>query len=153
MTIVLGWLLQNAIIALVLTALVLVVCPLLKNRPAVQHALWLIVLVKLVTPPLVSWPWSLNELSTVIFTAAYSPVWNWPRGRFPGGTRCTGSFTGDCGNRPRWPAMRLRWEWSTTVASMPNCFSNCPRVSIQKPGRRRLSWESAPAPLRPLKGD
>ena len=28
--------------------------------PAVRHALWLVVLIKLMTPPLVSWPWAIS---------------------------------------------------------------------------------------------
>lgn len=46
------WLMQNAVIATVLAALVAVVCRVFRPPPAIGHALWLVVLVKLVVPPL-----------------------------------------------------------------------------------------------------
>jgi beta-lactamase regulating signal transducer with metallopeptidase domain len=52
----LSWLVQNAIFAGLLAVVVAIVCRLGRFRPAVQHALWLVVLLKLVTPPLVTWP-------------------------------------------------------------------------------------------------
>ena len=45
--------LGNALVALVLAVVALVV-GLVCRRPAVVHALWLLVLLKLVTPPLVT---------------------------------------------------------------------------------------------------
>src|SRR5207302_10500917 len=53
----LWWLTQNAVMGGVLAVLVAVVCRLGHFRPAVRHALWLVVLVKLVAPPLIPWPW------------------------------------------------------------------------------------------------
>ena len=53
----LWWLAQNTILAALLAGVVSVICRLVRPRPAVRHALWLIVLIKLVTPPLVHWPW------------------------------------------------------------------------------------------------
>lgn len=44
---VLEWLLQNALMAGLLALVVAIVCRLLRPRPAVQHALWLLVLIKL----------------------------------------------------------------------------------------------------------
>jgi beta-lactamase regulating signal transducer with metallopeptidase domain len=41
-----------------LAVLVGIACRLGRFRPAVCHALWLVVLIKLLTPPVVSWPWS-----------------------------------------------------------------------------------------------
>ncbi len=51
--------LSNAVSATVLALVVACLGRLLARRPAVLHCLWLIVLVKLVTPPLyeVSVPW------------------------------------------------------------------------------------------------
>ncbi|MBI3466919.1 MAG: M56 family metallopeptidase [Planctomycetes bacterium] len=54
----LWWFVQNALIAVVLAAIVWPVCRIRRVGPAVRHALWLVVLLKLVTPPLVTWPWS-----------------------------------------------------------------------------------------------
>ncbi|HEY1860113.1 MAG TPA: hypothetical protein VGG61_07150, partial [Gemmataceae bacterium] len=53
----LWWLAQNAVIGAVLAVLVAVACRVCRFRPAVRHALWLIVLVKLVAPPLLPWSW------------------------------------------------------------------------------------------------
>jgi hypothetical protein len=54
----LWWLVQNTVGAAVLAVLVALFCGLVRPRPAGRHALWLVVLVKLLAPPLVSWPWT-----------------------------------------------------------------------------------------------
>lgn len=59
----LWWMMQTTAAVLLLTIFVLLACMALKNRPAWRHALWLVVLIKFVTPPIVSWPWSLEELA------------------------------------------------------------------------------------------
>lgn len=56
------WLLHNTVLAAMLAAVVVVACRLLRCRPAVRHALWLIVLVRLLLPPGLHWPWSLPTL-------------------------------------------------------------------------------------------
>src|SRR5262249_46062492 len=48
--------LTNALLAGLLAVLAFAASWLLRRRPAVVHALWLLVLVKLVTPPLVGLP-------------------------------------------------------------------------------------------------
>jgi beta-lactamase regulating signal transducer with metallopeptidase domain len=53
----LWWLAQNAVVAAALAGVVALACRVGRLRPAVRHALWLVVLLKLVTPPIVSWPW------------------------------------------------------------------------------------------------
>lgn len=58
----LWWLAQNTIVALLLTGVVLLVIRWARLGPAMRHALWLLVLVKLLTPPLVVWPWELPLL-------------------------------------------------------------------------------------------
>jgi beta-lactamase regulating signal transducer with metallopeptidase domain len=50
-----SWLVQNAILVVPLAVSAAVVCRLLRLRPALCHALWLIVLVKLLMPPLPVW--------------------------------------------------------------------------------------------------
>src|SRR5438270_3059471 len=52
----LWWLAQNAVMAALLAGIVTLVCRAGRLRPAVRHALWLVVLLKLVTPPLVHLP-------------------------------------------------------------------------------------------------
>src|SRR5688500_8994361 len=65
MTPVLWWLLENALVSAALAAVVALMCRPLWHRPAVRHALWVVVLVKILTPPVVAWPWSLaNPLET-----------------------------------------------------------------------------------------
>ena len=51
----LGWLVVNAITVAVMVPLVMLACRCLWRRPASQHLLWAIVLLKIVTPPVVSW--------------------------------------------------------------------------------------------------
>jgi beta-lactamase regulating signal transducer with metallopeptidase domain len=57
----LWWLAETTVIAGVLAGAAALLCRLLRPRPAVRHALWLVVLLKLLTPPLVSWPWAPPE--------------------------------------------------------------------------------------------
>lgn len=58
------WLLiQHVLVVAVLVAIVMIVCRLARLRGATQHVLWLIVLIKLMTPPLVTWPWAMAEVA------------------------------------------------------------------------------------------
>ena len=54
--------LSNAVVATLLAVMVTVLARLLRRRPAVVHGLWLLVLLKLLTPPLIplsiTWPWT-----------------------------------------------------------------------------------------------
>src|SRR4051812_2913042 len=59
----LWWLAQNTISAAVLALLVLLICRFCNLRPSLRHALWLIVLLKLIAPPVVVWPWNPLELA------------------------------------------------------------------------------------------
>jgi beta-lactamase regulating signal transducer with metallopeptidase domain len=63
MNTILWWLAQNTVAIAILIPIVAAACRLCRNRPAVQHALWAVVLLKFLTPPLVSWPWPVQELS------------------------------------------------------------------------------------------
>lgn len=58
----LWWFGQNTLAALLIIPCVLLACRLFRDRPAVQHLLWLVMLLKFVTPPVVVWPWSVDEL-------------------------------------------------------------------------------------------
>ena len=60
---VLWWFGQNTITIAVMILFVVFACRLFRNRPAVQHVLWVVVLLKCVTPPIVSWPWSVQHVS------------------------------------------------------------------------------------------
>jgi beta-lactamase regulating signal transducer with metallopeptidase domain/WD40 repeat protein len=58
----LWWFGQNTLAALLMIPCVMLACRLFRDRPAVQHLLWLVILLKFVTPPIVVWPWSVDEL-------------------------------------------------------------------------------------------
>ena len=51
------WLFQNIVITAALAAVVAMICRVSRVGPVIRHALWVLVLVKFVTPPLVAWPW------------------------------------------------------------------------------------------------
>lgn len=57
-----SWYLQNAISTALLVPFVFVACRAFRDRPAVQNALWLILLLKFLMPPLVAWPWQLDNI-------------------------------------------------------------------------------------------
>lgn len=52
MTTVLFWLINNSLSLLVLIPLVVLVCRISRNHPPLQNALWVVVFVKMVTPPI-----------------------------------------------------------------------------------------------------
>lgn len=52
------WLTQHLILAALLTVVVFAITRWRRIRPTVAHALWLLVLIKLLVPPLVVWPWT-----------------------------------------------------------------------------------------------
>ncbi len=60
MTAALWWTVQNTLTVAALAPAVWLACRCLRSRPAVQHLLWLLLLVKLVAPPIVDWPWKLT---------------------------------------------------------------------------------------------
>jgi beta-lactamase regulating signal transducer with metallopeptidase domain len=51
------WLFQNLVVTTGLALVVVFVCRTSRIGPVGRHALWLLVLVKFVTPPIVVWPW------------------------------------------------------------------------------------------------
>ena len=51
------WLLENALVVTIAGAIAWLCCRHPRVRPAVCHAIWLVILIKLVTPPLISWSW------------------------------------------------------------------------------------------------
>ncbi len=50
------WVQENTLVTAVLAGLVVLVCRITRRRPAVEHALWVLVLVKFLMPPVVEWP-------------------------------------------------------------------------------------------------
>jgi beta-lactamase regulating signal transducer with metallopeptidase domain len=53
----LWWVAETTVVATALAAVAALVPRLRRLGPAARHALWLVVLIRLVTPPLLSWPW------------------------------------------------------------------------------------------------
>ena len=64
----LWWFGQNTLAALLMIPCVMLACRLFRDRPAVQHLLWLVILLKFVTPPIVVWPCSVDELQNMIWS-------------------------------------------------------------------------------------
>lgn len=62
MNAVLWWTIENTLTVAALLPAVWLACWMLRARPAAQHLLWLLLLVKLVAPPLVDWPWDASSL-------------------------------------------------------------------------------------------
>jgi beta-lactamase regulating signal transducer with metallopeptidase domain len=56
----LWWMLQTVLITALMAAIVWILCRLLPLRSLTRHALWLLVLIKFVAPPIVAWPWPVN---------------------------------------------------------------------------------------------
>ena len=54
----LGWFAETTLVAAGLAVVAVLAGRLRPVGPTVRHALWLVVLIKLMTPPLVSWPWA-----------------------------------------------------------------------------------------------
>ncbi|HUW59560.1 MAG TPA: M56 family metallopeptidase [Candidatus Bathyarchaeia archaeon] len=70
------WFVFHLLTVAVLAVLVELICTVLRPRPAVCHLLWLAVLIKLMMPPVVTWPWAVSDagglerFSVVEFAAA-----------------------------------------------------------------------------------
>src|SRR5260370_25948926 len=64
------WLIVHTAVAAALAGLVLLAGRKVRLPPAALHLLWLVVLVKLLTPPVVAWPlrlpWSPGSLTVVV---------------------------------------------------------------------------------------
>jgi beta-lactamase regulating signal transducer with metallopeptidase domain len=55
------WIFQHVVTTAFLAMLVALVCRVTRIGPVARHALWVLVLIKFVTPPLVAWPWTLPD--------------------------------------------------------------------------------------------
>src|SRR5262245_38386438 len=78
MTSIVYWLLQTSVLTAAAIPIVALVCRFFPRRPAIQHALWAVVLIKFVTPIVLVWPWPvLNILDS---TSLHIPDWLRPAG-------------------------------------------------------------------------
>ncbi|HSU65834.1 MAG TPA: hypothetical protein VLJ39_03085, partial [Tepidisphaeraceae bacterium] len=57
----LWWTFQNLVTTGLLAGLVWLVCRVTRIGPVARHALWLVVLLKLLMPPMVAWPWRVPD--------------------------------------------------------------------------------------------
>ena len=55
----LAWFAETTVVTLVLVSMAMIVSRWRRLSPATRHVLWLVVLIKLVAPPLVCWPWAI----------------------------------------------------------------------------------------------
>lgn len=55
------WIAQHVVTTALLAGLVAVVCRVTRIGPVARHALWLLVLIKFVMPPVVAWPWAIPD--------------------------------------------------------------------------------------------
>jgi beta-lactamase regulating signal transducer with metallopeptidase domain len=69
------WFAETTIVAGILAALAIGAGRLKRIPPSARHALWLVVLIKLLTPPLVAWPWAMDWRSL-----EWPADWNHARG-------------------------------------------------------------------------
>ena len=63
------WLIVHTAVTAALAVLVLTVSRWLRLSPAARHLLWLIVLVKFLTPPVAYWPWALPTYAPALAVA------------------------------------------------------------------------------------
>ena len=104
----LGWFAETTLVASGLAAVAALVGRVRSIGPAARHALWLVVLIKLMTPPLVSWPWAVAgwgaDWSHDIGTAGNTRLKPVARGFQVTAGRCVpGKGNGD----RAWPCERL----------------------------------------------
>jgi hypothetical protein len=69
----LSWLAQHLMVTGLLAAAVAVMGRFLRLSPAAKHLLWLLVLLKLLAPPVVSWPWGVRDCWASVTDFAPSP--------------------------------------------------------------------------------
>lgn len=74
----LEWIAETTLVAAALAIVALLTGRVRSIGPTVRHMLWLVVLIKLLTPPVVSWPW-----------ATRSQTLNWPVSLSQGATATT----------------------------------------------------------------
>lgn len=66
----LWWLGQNLLVAALMSGFVLAIRRPLRDRPAVLHILWLLVLLKMVTPPVLVWPWTVEQMTESVWSTS-----------------------------------------------------------------------------------
>lgn len=73
------WVAQHLVTTAILMAIVVVTCKLVPHRPALHHALWLVVLLKFLVPPGIVWPYSATQLTQHWVASEQAPPLDPPR--------------------------------------------------------------------------
>jgi beta-lactamase regulating signal transducer with metallopeptidase domain len=81
------WIFQNLVVTAALAGVVAAICRFGRIGPVGRHALWVLVLVKFVTPPLLAWPWAAPDPLGV----SRLDAWAGARESGPGPTRAADS--------------------------------------------------------------
>ncbi len=68
------WLFQNVVVTAILAIAVAIVCRTTRFGPVARHALWFIVLIKFVTPPVLVWPWAAPDPLGLAVADARPPI-------------------------------------------------------------------------------
>jgi beta-lactamase regulating signal transducer with metallopeptidase domain len=72
------WIFQNLVVTAAMALVVMLVCRAGRIGPVARHALWVLVLVKFVTPPLVVWPWAAPDPLGLAAIEARADTWTGP---------------------------------------------------------------------------
>lgn len=71
---ILGGLAIHVVSVIILAMLAALACKIGRFRPSICHALWLVVLIKLMVPPVIAWPWQMDGVDTVKDWVSYESV-------------------------------------------------------------------------------
>ena len=117
------WLIQNGLSVVALLPLVWILCLTCRWRPACQHFLWILLLVKFIFPPVILWPVSNTRFATDFLTAPFS-------GSRAGGTTVTALQTVD--NESSMPHSPTSVEAAAQISDLPVEYGHVldPRVGI-----------------------
>jgi beta-lactamase regulating signal transducer with metallopeptidase domain len=143
------WMAQNFVMTAVLAGCVWAICRIRRVGPAAQHALWLVLLVKLITPPVVSWPWALSRESVVAPASVPPPQPN-PASRIAVPPSTTGTAAQQPGHRTEAATRHSDWIEGWLLPTMVSVWLSGGAFFVLLQGGRirrmlRLLRASAPA--------
>jgi beta-lactamase regulating signal transducer with metallopeptidase domain len=98
------WFLQCSVVAAFAIPIVAVACWFFRRRPAVQHMLWAVILLKFLTPSIIAWPWPI--LDVVDSACLRVPAWN--------DTADTSNVSAKVQRLPGNEASWIMYGWSST---------------------------------------
>jgi beta-lactamase regulating signal transducer with metallopeptidase domain len=153
------WIFQHVVSTAALAAGVAIVCRVARLSPVVRHALWVIVLVKFVMPPLVVWPWAVPDPFGVSTLDRRGADWTAPSVRFDPGVAARDAVAGASAAAADGPAAdqsgdattsgagASSWLWLVSVwAAGSLCVLGVEAVRIAQLARRvRMAAPADPA--------